>query len=138
MDNNIPDIEYVGYYWMSDKTEPKVIGDTKDHPTEKLPEKLWKCLKDPAMNPFVIEAQLYSPTEKLSIGIKYVDGGYIISRCEEPKDIPSDCVTLKRYVSNRMGGRRLLFRQYWEEKPDTLCDGMDVLQPAAMAFIGFE
>lgn len=138
MDKNIPDIEYVGYYWMSDKTTPEVIGDTAEHPTVKLPEELRNCLDAPAMNPFVMEAQLYCPTEKLSIGIKYVDGQYIISRCEETKAIPSDCVTLKRYVANRMGKRRLLFRQYWEAKPDALCGGMDVLQPAAMAFVGFE
>ena len=138
MDKNIPDIEYVGYYWMSDRTDSDVIGDREYHQTEKMPDELKKCLSDPQINPFVIEAQLYNPTEKLSIGIKYVDGEYIISRCEAPKDIPSDSVTLKRYVANRMGKHRLLFRQYWEEKPDELCEGMDVLQPAAMAFVGFE
>ena len=140
---DIPAIEYVGYYWMSDRTEPVVIGDKAGRSTEALPDEFKECLGDPSANPFVVEAQLFSPERRLSFGIKYVDGTYVVSEYKDvPADVSStalgDSVTLKRYVANRMGKRKLRFLQYWEERKDPLCEGMGVLQPAAQVFIGFE
>ena len=135
------DALYVGYYWMSDATDPVVLGDEDGKKPMCIPQDLMDILRSPGANPFVIEAQLYSPTHNLSIGIKYVDGRYVISGLQLPEDISAehdDNITLKRYVAHRMPGRKLLFLQYWREEEDQRCAGMPVLQPAEMAFVGFE
>lgn len=119
---------------MSDATDPVLVKDA-------IPEFVSQL--DATANPFVIEAQLYDEANRLSYSVKYVDGSYIALRHEvkeSVKDVESgkyDHITLKKYYANRMPGRRLCFLQYWEDKPDALCEGMDVLQPAGMAFVGF-
>lgn len=135
------EVPYVGYYWMSDATDPVVLGDEDGQNPMCIPPDLMDTLRNPDANPFVIEAQLYSPTHNLSIGIKYVDGKYVISSLQVPENLSAalgDNITLKRYVAHRMPGRKLLFLQYWKEEKDPLCAGMPVLQPAEMAFVGFE
>ncbi len=140
--DKLPDSACVGYYWMSDAADPVVIGDGEGNQPEKLLMQLKELLEDKNANPFVIEAQLFYPNENLSVGIRYVDGNYIISRKNVAKEDllegRSDRVSVKRYVANRMPGKCLLFLQYWREKEDILCERMNVLQPSEMAFIGFE
>lgn len=134
----LPDVACIGYYWMSDQTDPTVID------RERTPSRLREALADPGRNPFVVEAQLYFPEKRLSAGIRYVDGDYVVRThtvVENVEDIRAgrrDDITLKRYAAHRMPGRRLIFLQYWKEEEDALCGRMPVLQPAEMAFIGFE
>lgn len=134
----LPDALCIGYCWMSDKTAPVVIEK------EKIPSLLKDALMDPGRNPFVVEAQLYFPAKRLSVATRYVDGNYVMDECTVPECIDDiregrrDDITLKRYQAHRMPGKRLLFLQYWKEEKDLLCGGMPVLQPAEMAFIGFE
>lgn len=134
--NNIPSgTTYQGYYWMSDATDPVLVKDA-------IPEFLSRL--DANANPFIIEAQLFDYSNRLSYSVKYVDGSYIAHRQEVKeslKDVEAgkyDHITLKKNYANRMPGLRLCFFQYWKEKPDMLCEGMNVLQPAEMAFVGFE
>lgn len=143
--NNInPDASYVGYYWMSDATAPEVIAGKDGFSPANLPSVLMKTLENPGANPFVVEAQLFSPSKSLSFGIKYIDGRYVITghKVEESvQDIKAgvyDNITLKCYVAHPTLARRLLFLQYWKGSNDPKCDGMPVLQPAEMVFIGFE
>ncbi len=138
----LPDAACIGYYWMSDAADPVLIGNEDGKQPGPLPFQLIETLDKTDANPFVVEAQLFFPKEKLSVGIRYVDGAYRISRKKVTKeDIAAgntDMVTLKKYVAHRMPGKRLLFLQYWEPVADKLCAGQDVLQPTEMAFIGFE
>jgi CRISPR type III-associated protein (TIGR04423 family) len=34
--------------------------------------------------------------------------------------------------------QKMKFRQYWRPVEDDLCEGMKVLQPAELVFVGFE
>ncbi len=135
--DNIPSGIYDGYYWMSNENHPEHFENSP------LPDEL-KDL-DSGHNPFVIEAQLFDKENEKSISVKYVDGTYIIHEynlTETESDNQSDemacCFTLKKYFANRIDGKKLIFRQYWKEEKDPLCDGMHVLQPAEMVFVGFE
>ncbi len=134
--NNIPPGIYDGYYWMSDSNKPEVFENCS------LPSILTDL--DASKNPFIIEAQLYNKADKKSYSLKYVDGRYILrnfdlaSRGNGNISTNDSCFTRKQYFANRMPEKKLIFRQYWEEKEDPLCEGMPVLQPAEMVFVGFE
>lgn len=133
----IPAQGVTGYYWMSDATRPVIVNEA-----DRVPQSL--VTLDPAVNPFIVEAQLYDRARNKSYDVKYVDGRYVVSVSavhEAIADVRAgkyDYITLKRFMSNRMDGRRLLFFQYWRESHDPLCEGMEVLLPAEMAFVGFE
>lgn len=116
--------KYQGYIWYSNAQNPQVITDDKEFELEVLDN----------VNPFVIEGQLYDGER--SISIKFVDGEYIV------KDIlVSDIKGEKKeqtFYSNRMDGRILKFIQFWREESDEYCEGMKVLQPKELVFVGFE
>lgn len=134
----IPEGSYVGYYWMSDATDPEVIPDEKNDKENKWRSTLNELLSKPAANPFVIEAQLYDSTNKRSFSIKYVDGKYSF-KDYSLGSLDEDCkIVEKSYVANRMPGLKLLFRQYWRPIEDEYCNNMKVLQPAEMVFVGFK
>lgn len=129
---------YEGYYWMSDADKPVIVSGALPKVLESL---------DPMCNPFVIEAQLYDTGGNVSYSVKYIDGQYHIYKFSEVDDRLKvatgkyDHITLKKYQSHRMDGRKLLFLQYWDAEEDALCAGdkpMPVLQPGALVFVGFE
>lgn len=114
---------YEGYIWFSDQKEPKVFNN-EEFELEIADDK----------NPFIIEGQLFDSTNNKSVSIKYVDGEYIV----KPYDVQeNERDNAQEYLSNRMDDRKLLFVQRWEEQPDDLCEGMQVLQPAELVFVGF-
>lgn len=87
------------------------------------------------VNPFIIEGQLFDG--KKSISIKYVDGKYIVKKYVLD-ELPDKDFTEQSFLAHRMGDVKFLkFRQYWQEQKDELCEGMPVLQPAELVFIGF-
>ena len=118
---------YEGYIWYSDRQQPNLIEPNNDFGLEIAENG----------NPFVIEGQLFDRANKLSISIKYVDGKYITKQL-----LLTNFVSMryenKEYYANRMNGRKLYFRQYWQAEPDALCEGMEVLQPAELIFVGFK
>lgn len=120
-----------GYLWYSDQDVPIVYDGTE----------VSLELND-SDNPFVIEGQLYDTEKDISYSIKYVDGKYL--KKEYPKDFKDKdlfgCeITEKSYISNRMNGRVLCFNETWRpSESDTLCEGMSVLQPAELVFVGFK
>ncbi|MDE5998432.1 MAG: TIGR04423 family type III CRISPR-associated protein [Muribaculaceae bacterium] len=135
--NNIPSGKYDGYYWLSDANEPKVLEGSA------LPSALSNM--DASQNPFIIEARLFNPATGDSFGINYIDGAYVVRSYKVSEEDmkravakKSDTIVLKRYIANRMPGKKLKFLQYWREVEDPLCAGMPVLQPAEMVFVGFE
>lgn len=130
MEDNKMKIEksiYDGYIWYSDKSEPEVFQ-----------EKDFEFDTDKIDNPFIIEGQLYDDQKKISYSIKFVDGKYVCKKYEvESTDFNKKDVEIKTFHANRMDDLKLQFLQYWKEEDDELCEGMKVLQPAELVFIGF-
>ena len=121
--NSIKSGNYEGYIWRSNAQTPKlIVGDFKEDLSVK--------------NPFIIEGQLYDKAKRVSYSIKFVDGEYIIKeyRLDDLKDAD---YTEQTFYANRRDDKRLLFYQYWKEEPDDLCEGMKVLQPKELVFVGF-
>lgn len=129
--SSIPSGNYDGYVWYSNATEPKVL----------LANVRFEGLElTVGENPFVIEAQLYAPSEHKSYSIKFADGKYIalcydLDALQDLKDVE---VTAHRYLPNRMKEVEYLhFKEYWHPVADPNCEGMDVLQPREFVFTGF-
>lgn len=114
--------KYQGYLWYSNAKEPQVL-DNEEFELEISDDK----------NPFIIEGQLYDGEK--SISIKYVDGKYIqkVYKMSEMKG----SIQEQTFYSNRMKDKQLVFVQYWREESDELCEGMKVLQPKELVFVGF-
>lgn len=127
--NNIEQGKYQGYFWKSDASEPEVLDGAPF--TESL---------DPMQNPFIIEGQLYDADRGISYSIRYVDGEYVILRWDLKNDLQGEDFdyTEKEAAPYRMKAGKLLFRQYWKAEADALCEGMKVLTPHALVFVGFK
>lgn len=112
-----------GYVWLSDQSSPKVYKN------EPLSLELNECV-----NPFVIEANLTDG--QVSHSIRYVDGKYYHKQfvLDELSEEYSEVNTYAQSMSSVSG---LLFRRYWREQKDVLCEGWNVLKPAELVFIGF-
>lgn len=123
--NEIPDLNYEGYLWYSDKSKPEIINSEK--PFEKS---MLKVL------PFVIESNLWAEKEKISISIKNIDGEYQIFKYHlNDVNIKTNSQT---YLAHDLGEviEFTLF-QHWTEEEDPLCEGMKTLVPSWTAFTGF-
>ena len=124
MMEKIEESRYEGYLWYSDQVKPKLI----------MGEVLELNLDEKA-NPFIIEGQLWDG--KNSIGIKFVDGKYHVSRV--PVDLSSKSISIEDYQAHRMEGvSGLRFARIWESVPDQHCNGYEVEEPTILAFIGFK
>lgn len=120
----IPKAKYQGYIWRSDSDSPEVLtGDKNDD------------MLDPKENSFIIEGNLWDEATGASISIRYIDGRYYIHRTTlTTEDLKND----KKYVAHRIDGYKYLrFVQLWEPRPDPMCEGMEVLEPSKLVFIGF-
>ena len=130
MEDNKMKIEksiYDGYIWYSDKSNPEIFQNQD-----------FEFDADKIGNPFIIEGQLYDEQKKISYSIKFVDGKYICKKYEvESTDFNKKDVEIKTFHANRMDNLKLQFLQYWKDENDELCEGMKVLQPAELVFIGF-
>ncbi|MEO1257798.1 MAG: TIGR04423 family type III CRISPR-associated protein [Bacteroidota bacterium] len=120
----IPDLQYDGYYWLSDAQKPVELT------AEKLDTSIFGKL------PFVVEANFYASTEKISIQVKHIDGAYQITKFDlrEAKNI-----TTASYLSHRTNAKKYFMVEGWEANVDPfLPEGMTTLVPAWSAFAGFE
>ncbi|KAA6334231.1 hypothetical protein EZS27_017423, partial [termite gut metagenome] len=118
---------YTGYLWMSDEQNPKTYCN---QPIDKELE------RTDDQNPFIIEGQLYCEEKQLSYSIKYVDGKYFITKYD--LNALGNEFDKKKYIPNRIPACHIVFRQYWKQKADELCENMEVLIPGAFVFVGFE
>ena len=125
--DNIKQGNYEGYFWKSDAKEPQLVNGA-------FAEDL-----NPSNNPFIVEAQLYDESTMLSYGIKYVDGDYLIIEHQiDTLDFNRSDVEVKDFYTHRIQGhKKLRFLQYWRENNDELCEGMPVMQPSELVFVGF-
>lgn len=135
--------KYEGYLWYSNEKKPMVFDGSEPVPEMNLDEE---------KNPFIIEGNLWDADNRKSIMIRYVDGKYIVHRTEvneeELKGISSSqaygskshiATTRKDYLAHRIGGVKCLsFLQYWKAEADEMCEGMQVLRPLKLVFIGFD
>lgn len=120
------DATYDGYLWLSDATEPVVLDG----------EKLDSALLEQE-NPFVIEAQLYDAAGSRSYAVRYADGRHVVTEFDADDINAAGRVTEKCFVPLRIKHRGLHFKQLWSPRGDELCEGMPVLEPVAMIFVGF-
>lgn len=114
--------KYQGYLWYSDNKEPQVLNN-----------EVFELEIANSTNPFIIEGQLYDG--KKNISIKYVGGKYLFNTYNLD-DIDGE-MQKQIFYSHRMAGRKLYFKQYWKPVNDEQCEGMQVLQPAELVFVGF-
>ena len=123
----IPVANYQGYIWRSDSDRPEVLTGDKEY---------GGFTPNPDGNPFIIEGNLWNEANSTSISIRYVDGLYYIHRTTLTGE--TDHSTIKKYVAHRIDEYKYLgFVQLWESRPDPMCEGMEVLEPSKLVFIGF-
>lgn len=131
--DNIAQGTFEGYYWKSGETVPyTLLGEE------------FSCSLDDKSNPFIIEAQLYDKENLVSYSLKYVDGEYLIYKWEGVSpDMKSENYTCLNYHANRVGEDRnykiqsMKFLLHWVDEVDPKCEGMNVLQPKELIFVGF-
>lgn len=132
--NDIKDLAFEGYIWLSDKEKPEVLQNEKP---EVLQNEKVKLPTD--LNPFIVEGQLYNKENDLSYSIKFVDGETIVNEYKlTADDISNGDNELVIFESNRMDGKKLSFLRCWERIPDDNCMGMPVLTLTKNIFIGFK
>ena len=119
--------KYEGYLWWSNSQEPV------SYKNESVPN--WPAETD---NPFIVEGNLYDKLNQLSYSIRFVDGGYIIN-CFNLNELKNTESIFKSYLPNRFPSaiKKLCFQEFWKSMPDEFCEGMPVLKPAEVVFIGF-
>lgn len=123
----IPKAKYQGYIWRSDSDSPEVLTGDKAY---------GGFTPDPSENPFIIEGNLWDEATGVSISIRYIDGRYYIHRTTLTGE--TDHSTIKKYVAHRIDEYKYLrFVQLWESREDPMCEGMEVLGPSKLVFIGF-
>lgn len=117
---------YEGYIWKSNENQPQVFNGAEEV----------VITLDEQANPFVMEGQLFDGKE--SVSIRYADGKFFVNRVKIDAENGewSEC----SYFGNRgeLTNKKLKFRQYWKAEIDEKCENMQVLQPAALVFVGFE
>lgn len=137
--------KYEGYIWMSDSKTPIVYTGQ---------EEVELTLTD-GENPFVIEGNLWNAAKHESIKIVYVDGKYRVRKDTVTEaelagvddstpiaggsSVGKVATTRKEYFAHRLPQvEKLQFVQYWEAKADEMCEGMDVLVPTKLVFVGLK
>lgn len=123
---DIPNLLYDGYVWLSDETNPRKLKDARFDASIV------------AENQFIIEALLWSESEKTSIQIRHTDK-YLIHKIELDKLPENAALVERKYLAHRVEGvKKLIFKQLWQPERDPLCEGMEVLMMKAQIFVGFE
>ncbi|WP_100629775.1 TIGR04423 family type III CRISPR-associated protein [Algoriphagus formosus] len=120
-------LEYEGYLWQSDSKKPLILKNSK------VPQDIFTNL------PFVIEGYLFCASQNgLSIKISHFDGAYHVFAVEL-NQISNDRLTSNSFVARNFDQDIKFINsvQFWESVPDELCENMSVLEPAWVAFSGF-
>ncbi len=120
------DVAFEGYLWCSDRPGPEILmSELIDH--QKFSD----------LPPFIVEGNLYSEAEAISIQIKNIDGAYQIIKIDL-SDLENIDHTDQIYLSHRVNGfNRFRMIEAWEETEDESVDKATVLEPAWSAFAGF-
>jgi len=127
---DIPELCYVGYYWLSDQNKAEPVDDAKVD---------FSCFERNGrpINPFIVEANLFSMGTGVSVSVSHLDNEYQVTVIDWLKG-PDAEVLEHTFIGHRsLGGKRLCFREAWIPVPDNLCEGFSVLTPTIVGFIGF-
>ena len=125
MDEIPEDVNFEGYYWLSDQDRPVVLFDA--------PFK-----KSNTNNPFIIEALLYDPIANASYHVRHT-GEYHVHKYSL-NDLPETAeIQDVEFLPHRLEKvRKVFFKQIWMPEKDPYCEGMAVLTMKALVFTGFE
>ena len=119
--DSIPQAQYEGYVWMSDKELPNVL-EGRDVP------------RNQAGQAFIQEALLWDAEHRQSIHVRHV-GHLQVVRYDMKDQSIDDAVP---FLSHRIAGHaRLKFKRTWVEEIDPACAGMTVMVPGELIFVGF-
>lgn len=127
-------LKYEGYLWYSDAQEPTIFNGNE------LTEDI--CSDQNPVIPFIIEGYLRTGNDSYSI--RMIDGEYRINHFVVPDSKePYTEYSLVSYLPNRFECSdvkidKLNFALHWGRQADELCEGMEVLVPKELIFIGFE
>ena len=119
--NAIPAAIYDGYLWYADRESPDVYK-ARPFDAGALTEQ-----------PFVVEGWLKVPDRNESYAVRYFDGCYYLTRYTW-----EDGAHYRSYVGHDLDDDQFYVVEHWEAQPDPLCEDMHVLQPAWVAFAGFD
>lgn len=126
----LKDREFDGYYWLSNEKKPRVLNGEDTTP-------VWDCFKED-INPFIVEAMLVDKKANKSYTIRNVDGKTLVYEYDLPKGEDATHTKMS-FIANRMGtAGKLVFFQEWVKHKDRMCEGMEVMEPGALIFAGFE
>ncbi len=121
----IPSVNYEGYIWMSNETEPKVLKNEKYD------------FSAISQNPFIIEGLLYDKTSQKSFHIQHV--GECLIYEYNLDEVKSENLVPKEYLPHRLKEvEKVCFKQIWEEEEDKNCEGFPVLNLKVIVFCGFK
>lgn len=87
-------------------------------------------------NNFIFESNIYSQKLKLSVSIRHLDRGWLITEIDHMQN-PSGAILVEHEYISRIK-KKMRFIEAWLPEKDELCEGMEVLKPAWMAFKGFK
>jgi len=122
---DIPNLNYEGYIWKSDQSNPEVYNNETIE------------FNKIELNPFIIEGLLYCKANNISVHIQHT-GEYLI-HVYDLNSVSENEKVEKRYLPHRLDGiEKVKFTQVWSPKKDELCEGMEVLKLKATIFCGFE
>ena len=125
--NELNNIEFEGYVWLSDQEEPKILNN-QTFDFSKYEE---------GSNPFIIEALLYNKETRKSVHIMHT-GKYHISEYDLKKYTDKNFVDVQ-YLPHRLEGvNKVCFKQLWVPENDENCENMPVLKMQALVFTGFD
>ena len=124
---------WVGYIWMSDAPLKHILLAPSPLP-------LWENMHEEQN--FVWEANLYCKDE-WSLSIKQTNDQWIVSLVSWKESIAKQENSIEfldhKYVgSGPLLSQKLLFQEAWIARKDEFCENKEVLQPAWIAFTGFE
>lgn len=135
------DIDFIGYYWMSDADKPVLVdGKISEHKNPDEKYSISNPFSTLSQNPYIVEANLYCEADKLSISIKNTGEGAIVTAIRIPEEIKGGIeFTKQSYIAHRLTGvGKVCFKQAWEAIDDPNCGGMKVLKPTWRAFKKFD
>ncbi len=124
--NDLPDLSYEGYIWMSDEPKPWKIESKSEIPGG-------------TQNPFIVEGYLKSTDGTVSISLVSMNGALKIHQfnLKQIETLPIDRKTNYSYLTHKYDGSKIKFITVWLPEEDKLCEGMEVLQPKIRVFNGF-
>lgn len=127
--NELNNIKYEGYVWLSNEPNPKILKDETFDFSKYVD----------GSNPFIVEALLKSGNK--SIHIRHTDKYHIdqFDLDNLPDGAKIEDTVDEQYLPHSLDGvKKVNFKQLWVAEPDENCEGMSVLKMKALIFTGFD